>query len=58
VSVERDPVRLLDSFVPMAISRKSLGRTNAGIELLQRTRNGARDFELASFLRRSLLRPR
>lgn len=43
---------------PLAIARKSLGRRPDGREILQRTRNSARDFELASPLRRSLQRPR
>jgi hypothetical protein len=51
---ERAPSRLMDETRNFAIRRKSLGRTASGIELLQRTRTGARDFELAQPLRRSL----
>jgi len=51
---ERSPVRLMDSSRDFAMRRKSLGRTASGVELLQRTRTGARDFELAPPLRRSL----
>jgi len=51
---DRAPARLFDSTRNFAIRRKSLGRTASGIELLQRTRTGARDFELAPPLRRSL----
>jgi hypothetical protein len=50
------PAPLVDFFIPKAISRKSLGRTADGREILQRTRNSARDFRLADPLRRSLLR--
>jgi hypothetical protein len=46
----------VDFFVPKASSRKSLGRTASGLEILQRTRNSARDFQLADPLRRSLRR--
>jgi hypothetical protein len=50
---DRDPARLADFYVPLAMSRKSLGRTVDGREILQRTRTSSRDFELASPLRRS-----
>jgi hypothetical protein len=55
-SFDNAPAPLVDFFVPKAISRKSLGRTADGREILQRTRNSARDFRLADPLRRSLLR--
>jgi len=51
---ERAPAELYDSKTNLAIRRKSLGRTATGVELLQRTRTGARDFEVAPPLRRSL----
>ncbi len=51
---ERAPARLINSFVRKAISRKSLGRTLDGREILQRTRTAARDFDLQDPLRRSL----
>lgn len=41
---------------PEAVARKSLGRTSAGVEILQRTRTSARDFEYVTPLRRSLNR--
>jgi hypothetical protein len=53
---ERSPALLMDDTRNLAIRRKSLGRTTSGIELLQRTRTGARDFEVAQPLRRSLNR--
>ncbi len=39
---------------PEAMARRSLGRTAGGVEILQRTRTSARDFEYAPPLRRSL----
>jgi hypothetical protein len=41
---------------PFSIRRRSLGLTEGGAEILQRTRNSARDFELATPLLRSLRR--
>jgi hypothetical protein len=55
---EREPARLIPNDDGLAVSRRSLGRTASGAEILQRTRTGARDFELAFPLRRSLQRPR
>ena len=51
---DRAPAMLSNFLVRQAISRRSLGRTAAGHEILQRTRNSARDFMLAEPLRRSL----
>jgi hypothetical protein len=53
-SFDRGPAWLYDYTVTTAIARKSLGRTAAGAEILQRTRNSARDLELAHPLRRTL----
>jgi hypothetical protein len=55
---DRAPAELSDWRVSMAVSRRSLGRTAEGREILQRTGTSARDFETAAPLRRSLLRPR
>lgn len=54
---DRAPAQLTNQAVPKAISRKSLGFTPSGIEILSDTRNSSRDFELANPLRRSLARP-
>lgn len=56
---DQAPAALLDGsgFVRIAISRKSLGRTADGREILQRTRTSARDFEYHQPLLRSLLKP-
>ncbi len=53
---ERAPANLVNTRLRKAISRKSLGRTADGREILQRTRTSARDFEYAEPLRRSLLK--
>lgn len=50
---ERAPAPLFVSRRSIAISRKSLGRTASGHEILQRTRTSARDFEYAVPLRRT-----
>jgi hypothetical protein len=55
---ERAPALLGDGTLPVAVARKTLVRSSAGVEILQRTRNSARDFEYAQPLRRSLRRPR
>ena len=52
--MDRAAALLLDSSQPMAMARKSLGRSASGGELLQRTRTSARDFVYARPLRRSL----
>jgi hypothetical protein len=54
---DRAPAQLTKPTVPQAIARRSLGFTPAGNEILQDTRNSARDFELVSPLRRSLAKP-
>jgi hypothetical protein len=54
---DRSPAAMVDTRVPIAMSRKSLGRSASGVEILQRTRNSSRDFEYAQPLRRSLRRP-
>lgn len=54
LGMDRAAALLLDSAQPLAMARKSLGRTATGGELLQRTRTSARDFEVARPLRRSL----
>ena len=51
---DRAPAPLQTAHDRRAISRRSLGRTPAGNEILQRTKNSARDLELAEPLRRSL----
>ena len=51
---ERAESRLYDTDVPQAISRRSLGLTPDGREILQRTQTSARDFVLANPLLRSL----
>jgi hypothetical protein len=51
---ERAPSLLLDSDLDRALRRRSVGRSVSGVEILQRTRTGARDFEVAPPLRRSL----
>jgi hypothetical protein len=56
LAFDRAPSRIADN-TPLAIARKSLGRNAAGVEILQRTRTTSRDFEFASPLRRSLLKP-
>jgi hypothetical protein len=53
---DRAPTPLVNTIQRKAIARRSLGRTAAGREILQRTHNSARDFELAEPLRRSLNR--
>jgi hypothetical protein len=53
---ERAPSQLGDFTTRMAIARRSLGRTAAGHEILQRTRTSARDFVHTFPLRRSLLK--
>jgi hypothetical protein len=53
---ERSPAKLGSYVDPRAISRRSLGRTPDGREILQGTRTSARDFDYAFPLRRSLLR--
>jgi hypothetical protein len=53
---DRAPAELRNFLVRQAVRRRSLGRTADGREILQRTRNSARDFELAEPLRRSLNR--
>lgn len=55
---ELGPALLGDDTNPIAIARKTLGRTSSGAEILQRTRNSSRDLEYAQPLRRSLRRPR
>lgn len=54
---DRDPTTLRNLEFPLGVARKSLGRTVSGIEILQRTHNSNRDFELRPPLRRSLNRP-
>ena len=51
---ERAPSLLVDSDLDRALRRRSIGRSASGVEILQRTRTGARDFEVAQPLRRSL----
>jgi hypothetical protein len=51
---DRSFAPIVDPLVRQAISRRSLGSTSVGNEILQRTRNSARDFTLAEPLRRSL----
>ncbi|QJR34271.1 DUF4876 domain-containing protein [Gemmatimonas groenlandica] len=51
---DRAPAPLVSTIQRKAIARRSLGRTADGREILQRTRNSARDLELAEPLRRSL----
>ena len=51
---DRAEARLVDFYDPSAISRRSLGFTSDGREILQRTHNSARDFVLANPLLRSL----
>jgi hypothetical protein len=51
---ERSPSRLFNFDDPRPIRRRSLGRTADGREILQRTGNAERDFELTFPLRRSL----
>ena len=53
---DRSPAPLVSSLVVTAIARRSLGFTEGGVEILQRTRTSERDFEYASPLRRSLRR--
>lgn len=50
---DRAPAPLVDNDVDF-ISRKGLGFTETGIEILQRTRTSERDFALGEALRRSL----
>lgn len=54
--LERDAALLADYVTPRGVRRKSLGRTPQGREILQRTRNSARDLELGPPLKRSLNR--
>ena len=51
---ERAPSLLLDIDLSRALRRRSIGTSATGVEILQRTRTGARDFEVAPPLRRSL----
>lgn len=51
---DRAPAPLRDFLVRKAITRRSLGLAAGGNEILQRTKNSARDFMLAEPLRRSL----
>jgi len=51
---ERAPSLLFDIDLNRALRRRSIGRSASGVEILQRTRTGARDFEVAPPLRRSL----
>ena len=51
---DRAPAPLRDFLVRQAITRKSLGLAAGGNEILQRTKNSARDFMLAEPLKRSL----
>lgn len=51
---ERSQANMADFRLRKAISRKSLGHTADGREILQRTRTSARDFEYAEPLKRSL----
>ena len=51
---DRAPAALVDTHNPIAISRKTLGFTTDGREILQRTRTSARDFEYHQPLLRSL----
>jgi hypothetical protein len=53
---DRAPAWLLHSQQRKSISRKSLGFTSSGREILQRTRNSERDLQWADPLRRSLNR--
>lgn len=53
---DREPSTLRYLPAPRAHTRKSLGRTAAGLEILQRTRNSLRDLQEAQPLRRSLNR--
>jgi hypothetical protein len=45
---ERAESQLVSPNVDWAVSRRSLGFTSSGAEILQRTRNSARDFEKAN----------
>ena len=51
---DRAPAPLRNFLVRQAIARRSLGRAVGGNEILQRTKNSARDFMLAEPLKRSL----
>lgn len=51
---DRAPALLRDFLVRQAITRRSLGFAPGGNEILQRTKNSARDFMLAEPLKRSL----
>lgn len=51
---DRAPAPLVSDIQRKSITRRSLGRTADGREILQRTRNSARDFGLAEPLKRSL----
>lgn len=51
---DRSPAPLLSAIESKSISRRSLGRTADGREILQRTRNSERDMVLTAPLRRSL----
>ncbi len=51
---ERSPAPLGTNRTPIAIARKTIGRTPAGKEILQRTRTSERDFEYRDPLLRSL----
>ena len=51
---DRAPAPLRNFLVRQAVTRRSLGHAAGGNEILQRTRNSARDFMLAEPLKRSL----
>lgn len=51
---DRAPAPLVSTIERKSISRRSLGRTADGREILQRTKNSERDFALMDPLRRSL----
>ncbi|QJR34270.1 DUF4876 domain-containing protein [Gemmatimonas groenlandica] len=53
-SFDRAPAPLFNTSKSVAISRRSLGRTAAGKEILQRTRTSVRDFEQGPPLLRTL----
>ena len=53
---ERGVAPIGDEKTPLAMSRKSLGVTASGKEILQRTHNSSRDFEYHQPLLRSLLK--
>jgi hypothetical protein len=55
-AIDGAPSQITNPDVPLSIRRRSLGIGANGAEILQRTRNSARDFELAPPLLRSLRR--